>query len=46
MEPTIGINTTFNGFTVIAILNKSIKLSKDGRVIELSLSDAERFFNV
>lgn len=44
MNPTIGINSSIDGWTVIKITNKNVKLSSGGTVIELSFSETEKLF--
>ena len=44
MKPTIGINSSIDGWTVIKITNKAVKLSANGTIVELSFSETEKLF--
>lgn len=44
MNPTIGINSSIDGWVVSVIKTKSVVLTKGSNKIELSLSETEKFF--
>lgn len=46
MTPTIGINSSIDGFTVIKIGTSSVTLSNGSTQLSLSFRETEKFFKV
>lgn len=46
MTPTIGINSSIDGFTVIKINRTSVTLSNGTTQLSLSFRETEKFFKV
>lgn len=46
MNPTIGINSSIDGWIVSAITTKFVVLTKGSTRIELSFTETEKFFKV
>ena len=44
--PTIGVNTSKDGYTVTRITNKGCELSKGSTTLFFSLKETENFFGV